>query len=85
MRTAFYLATAAGGDALDLTVGRLAQGYFFDAIQIDPEAPSGTIRLWNETDDELVLQTILLTASRANIKTVWTGGMQVQGNVSAAQ
>lgn len=75
--TAFYLATAAGGEALDLPVGRIAPGYAFDAIGIDPQAEHGTIRLWDETDDDLILQTIVLTASRANIAAVWTSGTPV--------
>jgi guanine deaminase len=75
-RTAFYLATAGGGDALDLRVGRFAPGYVFDAIQIDPSAPAGTIRLWDETDDDLILQTILMTASRPNVVAVWTAGQR---------
>jgi guanine deaminase len=71
---AFHLATAGGGEALDLRVGRFAPGYAFDAIAIDPDARDGTIRLWDEDDDELVLQTILLTASCANVAAVWTNG-----------
>jgi len=78
LATAFHCATAGGGDALDLPVGRFSPGYFFDAIMIDPEAPDGTIRLWDEDDDELVLQTILLTASRANVAAVWTNGTCVR-------
>jgi guanine deaminase len=74
--TAFHLATAAGGAALDLPVGRFAPGYAFDAIAVDPDAPQGTIRLWDEPDDDAVLQTVLLTASRANLAAVWTNGLR---------
>jgi guanine deaminase len=80
--TAFYLATAGGGDALDLRVGRFAPGYFFDAMLIDANAAGGTIRLWDEADDDLILQTILLTASRPNVAAVWTGGVRA-GSPSA--
>jgi guanine deaminase len=76
VRTAFYLATAGGGDALDLPIGRFAPGYVFDAIRIDPGARTGTVRLWDEDDDEQILQTILLTASRPNVATVWTAGVR---------
>jgi guanine deaminase len=72
--TAFHLATAGGGDALDLPIGRFAPGYHFDAVVIDPQAPDGTIRLWDEDDDALILQTIVLTASRPNIARVYTSG-----------
>jgi guanine deaminase len=75
LEAAFYLATAAGGDALNLPVGRIAPGYAFDAIAIDPDAPGGTIRLWNEDVDRAVLQALLMTASRANIAAVWMGGL----------
>jgi guanine deaminase len=74
--TAFHLATAAGGDALDLRVGRFAPGYSFDALLVDPEATGGTIRLWDETDDERILQILVMTASRPNLAAVWTGGLQ---------
>jgi len=72
--TAFHLATAGGGDALDLRVGRFAPGYAFDAVLVDPDAAGGSIRLWDEADDERILQTLLMTASRANLAAVWMGG-----------
>ena len=77
MCTAFYLATAGGGAAIETPVGRFAPGFAFDAVQIDPDAPHGTIRLWDDRDDERVLQTILYTASRANVAGVWTNGIAV--------
>jgi len=74
--TAFHLATAAGGAALELPVGRFAPGFAFDAVAVDPDVPHGTIRLWDETDDDAVLQTVLLTASRPNLAAVWTNGIR---------
>ncbi len=71
---AFHLATVGGGEALDLPIGRFAPGQHFDAICINPDAPGGTIRLWDEKDDDQVLQTVINTASRANIVVVWTDG-----------
>ncbi|MFT8644141.1 amidohydrolase family protein [Gluconacetobacter sp.] len=76
MMTAFHLATAGGGDALDLPVGRFAPGQHFDALRIDPDAPLGTMRLWGDESDEDLLATALYTASRANITHVWTDGQQ---------
>lgn len=76
MVTAFHLATAGGGDALDLPVGRFAPGQHFDALRIDPDAPVGTMRLWGDESDEDLLATALYTASRANMTHVWTGGLQ---------
>ena len=79
-RDAFHLATAGGGDALDLPLGRFAPGNHFDAIVIDPAAPAGTIRLDDELDEaEDVLQKIVFTASRANIASVFVGGEPVAG------
>ena len=79
-RDAFHLATAGGGDALDLPLGRFAPGNHFDAIVVDPAAPAGTIRIDDDLDDaEDVLQKIIFTASRANIASVFVGGEPVAG------
>ena len=79
-RTAFHLATAGGGQALDLPVGTFRAGQHFDAIAIDPSHPQGTIRVFPELDDhETVLQKIIYGASRANIADVWVGGRRVAG------
>ena len=77
-RHAFYIATAGGAAALDLPVGKFEPGYKFDAILIDCNAKSGSIRLWDEADsgDDL-LQRIIFTASRGNIARVWVDGLVV--------
>lgn len=75
-RHAFHIATAGGGKALDLPVGVFAPGFHFDAIVIDPQAPKGTMRLFDELDSrEGILQKIIYTASRANISDVYVGGI----------
>lgn len=79
MATAFHLATAGGGVALDLPIGQFAPGYQFDAIAIDPEAHGGTIRLFGESEPQAILEKILYTASRPNIAEVWVGGRSVSG------
>ena len=79
MATAFHLATAGGGIALDLPIGRFAPGYRFDAIAIDPATPDGGIRLFGETAPLAILEKILYTASRANIAEVWVDGRSVGG------
>jgi len=77
---AFHLATAGGGDALDLPVGQFAPGFHFDAILVDPDAPGGTMRIWDDIDsDEDALQKIVYTASKANLAAVWIGGRGVSG------
>jgi guanine deaminase len=79
-KTAFHLATAGGADALDLRVGSFEPGRHFDAMVVDTGAAHGTIRLFDDLDDlEAVLQKIIYTASRANIRTVWVGGRPVAG------
>jgi guanine deaminase len=79
MATAFYLATTGGGAALELPVGHFAPGMEFDAIQIDPEAAQGTIRLWGDEPPAIRLERLIHTASRANIAGVWVAGRRVQG------
>lgn len=74
-RTAFYLATKGGAEALDLPVGSFEPGRMFDAVLVDPQAPGGSVRLMEGYDGiENGLQKILYTASKANITRVWVGG-----------
>jgi guanine deaminase len=77
--TAFHLATAGGGVALDLPIGRFAPGYRFDAMAIDPDAATGGIRLFGERDPNAILEKILYAATRANIAHVWVDGQRVSG------
>lgn len=77
--TAFHLATAGGGIALDLPIGTFAPGQKFDAMLIDTDAPAGGVRLFGETQPEAILEKILYTATRANIAHVWVDGVRVSG------
>ncbi len=79
MATAFHLATAGGGEALDLPVGTFAVGQKFDATLIDPATASGTVRLFGESDPIAILEKILYTASRPNIRSVWVDGLRIGG------
>ena len=79
LATAFHCATAGGGEALDLPIGKIAVGYKADLIAIDTAAPEGGVRLFGETDQMLILQKILYTATRANIAAVYVDGAQVAG------
>ena len=72
--TAFHLATAGGGVALDLPIGILAPGYRFDAIAIDTNAREGAIRLFGETAPGAIFEKIVYGATRANIAAVWVDG-----------
>jgi guanine deaminase len=82
--TAFHLATAGGGAVLDLPVGQFAPGFHFDAILVDPHAPNGTMRVWDDLDSDAdALQKIVYTASKGNLADVWIGGRRVGGAGSA--
>jgi guanine deaminase len=74
--TALWLATAAGGEALDLPVGRFNEGYQFDALVIDP-SPDGNLRLDPHEAPERILQKILYNAARADIHSVWVANRRV--------
>ncbi|HEY9011655.1 MAG TPA: guanine deaminase [Devosia sp.] len=79
MATAFHLATAGGGEALDLPIGTFAVGQKFDALLIDPNAAAGTVRLFGETDPVIVLEKVLYSATRPNIASVWVDGQRIGG------
>jgi guanine deaminase len=75
--TAFWLATAGGGIALDLPVGVFKEGFQFDALLIDARAPGGDLRVEDEETPEEVLQKIIYLAGRTNIRQVWVANRQV--------
>lgn len=79
MATAFHLATAGGGEALDLPIGAFAVGQKFDAMLVDPDAAGGTVRLFGERDPIAILEKVLYTASRPNIASVWVDGLRIGG------
>jgi guanine deaminase len=72
--TAFWLATAAGGVALDLPIGLFREGYQFDAILIDANAPNSNLHLDPFDAPGETLQKIIYSAGRANIRDVWVAG-----------
>lgn len=78
MLTAFHLATAGGGVALDLPIGLFRPGYHFDALLLDPAAAAGTIRLFGAEPADRIEQ-ILYAASRPNIAATFVGGDLVSG------
>jgi guanine deaminase len=75
--TAFWLATAGGGMALDLPIGVFAPGYQFDACVIDASAPQGNLQVSGDDSAQTVLQKIIHEATRANISQVWVANRQV--------
>lgn len=78
--TAFHLATAGGGDALELPIGQFAPGYRFDAIAVDTTHRQGGIRLFDLTAPTAVFEKILYGATRANLSAVWVDGRLVAGS-----
>lgn len=76
INNAFYSATAAGGTALNLPIGKLEKGYSFDAqiINIENNIP----RFYKEKNPEDLLHKILLLSESSNIKEVWVQGSRVR-------
>ena len=77
--TAFWLATAGGGIALDLPIGTFQVGYAFDALSIDVNAANGNLRVSRDDTPENILQKIVYHATRANIRDVWVQGRLAHG------
>ena len=78
-REAFWMATAGGGEALGLKVGKFERGYEFDAIVVDTGAPDSNLIIWEDMDEgDDILQKIIYNADRRNIKRVWVQGEQVK-------
>jgi guanine deaminase len=74
--TAFWLATAGGGVALDLPIGVFREGFQFDALLIDAGVP-GNLRIDPADTPEGILQKIVYHAARANIRGVWVANRRV--------
>jgi guanine deaminase len=74
--TAFHLATAGGGVALDLPIGVFAPGYRFDALAVDTTAKAGAIRLFGEAAPTAIFEKLIYGTTRANIAKVWVDGVQ---------
>ena len=81
--TAFWLATAGGGIALDLPIGLFCEGYQFDAIVLDGHAPGSNLRLEQNAAPEDLLQKIVYHATRADIEEVWVGNRRVHARHGA--
>lgn len=77
LATAFHLATAGGGEVLDLPIGRFEPGCHFDALMIDTSAAAGGIRLFEKMPPLDLLEKVINTANRANIAAVWVDGRMV--------
>jgi guanine deaminase len=75
--TAFWLATAGGGAALDLPVGMFKEGYQFDAMLVDARSRAGNLRFDPHDPPAEILQKIVYHGGRANIREVWVANRRV--------
>jgi guanine deaminase len=83
--TAFWLATAGGGVALDLPIGMFRAGYQFDAIVIDTAVSGSNLRVEPLDAADVVLSKIVHHAARADVTGVWVGNRQVHPATPAAR
>jgi guanine deaminase len=75
--TAFWLATAGGGSALDLPIGMFKEGYQFDALVVDGRSRESSLRLSADDAPTDILQKIIYLAGRTNIREVWVANRRV--------
>jgi guanine deaminase len=80
--SAFWLATAGGGIALDLPVGLFKEGYQFDALLLEAATPDSNLRLGSEDSPADLIQKIIYHASRSNIHEVWVANRRVHSLTS---
>ena len=77
--TAFWLATAGGAAVIDLPVGLIEPGRRFDAIAVRTDRPGGSIRLWEELDDDArTFEKVVRLATADDISHVWVDGSSVK-------
>lgn len=78
-KEAFWLATGGGGEALDLPVGQLKEGYLFDALVIKTNCEDSDIFISvGEDSGHDVLQKIIYNTQRSNISEVWVSGKKIK-------
>jgi guanine deaminase len=76
--TAFWLATAGGGVALDLPIGVFREGFQFDALLIDARVPGSNLHFDRHDAPEEIVQKIIYHCARVNIREVWVANRRVQ-------
>jgi len=75
--TAFWLATAGGGEALDLPIGLFRVGYQFDAVLIDADSRDSNLSVDAGAAGEQILQKIVYNGARANVRETWVANRLV--------
>lgn len=75
---AFYLATAGGGESLNLPIGRLEKDYAWDVQIINTKIPSAKLPIFDSEENlEDRFQKILYLTRPENIREVWVQGEKV--------
>lgn len=78
LKEGFYLATAGAGEALGMPIGRLEEGYAWDAQLIDTRAAAFPLPIFDAEESlDIIFQKILYLSTPANIKSVWVQGEKV--------
>lgn len=76
--TAFRLATAGGGEALDLPVGLFRPGFAFDAVALQSGLADGNLRFQASDSGATLIERLVMSAGRGDIARVWVGGSLVR-------
>ena len=75
---AFYLATAGGGESLNLPIGRLDENYAWDVQIIDTSVAYAKLPIYHANEDlHDKFQKILYLVTPENIREVWVQGVKV--------
>lgn len=80
---AFYLATAGGGESLSLPIGRLAEGYAWDALVVDTAVPGAKLPIFGgEETLRDIFEKIMYLVRPEHIREVWVQGERVHARAS---
>jgi guanine deaminase len=75
---AFYLATAGGGESLNLPIGRIQENYTWDVQIIDTEVAAAKLPIFQANEDLYdTFQKIMYNVRPENIREVWVQGEKV--------
>ncbi|MBV7505401.1 guanine deaminase [Bacillus sp. sid0103] len=75
---AFYIATAGGGESLNLPIGRLEENYAWDVQIIDTSVAYSKLPIYHANEDlHDIFQKIMYLVNPENIREVWVQGVKV--------
>lgn len=76
--TAFWMATVGGAAVLDVPVGLLEVGRYFDAMAVDTTRERSALRIWPDLDGpDRVFEKIVRLAGASDISRTWVAGRLV--------